>query len=524
MKILVVAPKFDIFPVGLAYITSALKQAGHDVYSYIFTNEKDFFVELQKHEYDFVATGGLSSQYRDIKQILTVARESGIKTIAGGGIITSEPELMTKALNPDFGVIGEGEETIVECLRAFEIGADLSSVNGICYFADDKFVATESRKQLNELDKLSWPDYDGFDYMNFLDSMKPSDSYIYDIFDNPREYPLITSRSCPFKCTFCYHPSGDKYRQRSLDSIMDELITVIPKYKINIVAIYDELFSFDEARVYEFCEKFKKFADTLDWDVRWFCQMRVAGLKDSMLDAMKNAGCYMVSYGFESYSAEVLNSMKKHIKPEQIHNAVHATLARNISIQANFIFGDPRETWETAQQTLTFWKEHIEAGILLGFILPFPDSPIYQLCLKKGIIKNKLHFIESDLYKVINMTSMPDHEFNKLEVLVQKYMIKYCNYIMPVERTSNSVRVICPHCKANVRYNNYSTSEYIYTRMMYCRKCRKRFFIANKLSLASMKIKYFILSPLFIKLYEAAAKAEKFIKKRAQKLLSLSDR
>ncbi|NVN98808.1 MAG: cobalamin B12-binding domain-containing protein [Geobacteraceae bacterium] len=524
MKILIVAPKFDIFPVGLAYIASSLKQAGHEALLYVFTNEQKMLAELSKANFDFVATGGLSSQYLDIKKILFTARKSGIKTIAGGGIITSEPELMLRALCPDFGVIGEGEETIVEFLQAFEMGRELSAVKGICYIDNDKFVVTENRKQLEELDTLPWPDYDGFGYSQFLDSMKSSDSYSYDLFDYPREYPVITSRSCPFQCTFCYHPSGDKYRQRSMDSIMDELMTVIPKYKINIVAIYDELFSFDEARVYEFCEKFRKFTDSLDWDVRWSCQMRVAGLKDSMLDAMKAAGCYLVSYGFESYNAEVLNSMKKHITPEQIHNAVHATIDRNISIQANFIFGDPKETWATALQTLTFWKEHIEAGILLSFILAFPDSPIYQFCQKKGLINNKLHYIEHDLYKVLNMTAMSDHEFSKLTVMVQKHTLKYCNYVVPFDRTSSSVSAVCPHCNVSIQYNNYYTSNYRYTRMMYCRSCRKRFFIANRLSMVIMKVKYFLLSPLFMKLYERVQKPMAFIKKQIFKFIPLSDR
>ncbi len=263
---------------------------------------------------------------------------------------------MSRALNADYSIIGEGEEAIVDLLSCLENNDNLSMVKGICYLDNGNYFLTEERKQINDLDSIPWPDYESFNYNNHLASMKPTDQYYYDIFDYPREYPLVASRSCPFLCTFCYHPSGNKYRQRSVDSIMEELKERIPKYKINIVGIYDELFSNNKERLYEFCRRFKEFADTLPWEVKWGCQMRVDSLDEKLLETMKDSGCFMVSYGFESYSPKILKSMKKYIKPEQIHNAIHKTLDKGISIQANFIFGDVAETMDTAMETLNFWK------------------------------------------------------------------------------------------------------------------------------------------------------------------------
>jgi anaerobic magnesium-protoporphyrin IX monomethyl ester cyclase len=480
MKILLVVPKFIILPAGIAYISAALKNAGHNVDCYIF-NKPDTLIRKLDNKYDFVATGGLSSQFTQIRNIVNISKQHNVKTIVGGGIITSEPELMSRALNANFVVVGEGEETVVQLLSTIKSDGNLSNVDGIGYLKNNEFILTRNRNPIENLDSLPLPDYDCFDFNRYLDSMKPSDQYDYDIFDYPRVYYIVTSRSCPFLCTFCYHPIGNKYRQRSIDSVMKEIETVVPKYHINIIGIYDELFSNNEERVREFCKKFSAFIKTIPWEVKWNAQMRVTKVKRDVLDLMKKAGCFMVSYGFESYSPIVLKSMKKFISPKQIHNAIHTTLESSISIQGNFIFGDKAETLQTAQQTLDFWKDHPESGILLGFIVPCPNSEIYQYCIKKGLIKDKLNFIKNHLYDVLNMTNMSDTKFSILKELVFKYQRKYYSYAIPLRITLTSVTIKCPHCKKTITYKNFVTRKLFHIKMMYCRNCRKRFFYVTRL-------------------------------------------
>lgn len=504
MKVLLVAPECNPFPVGIAYIASALKNAGHDIAGHIFDkdNPENLNVALSNGEFDIVATGGLSSQFALIYEITSLAKQFNKTSIVGGGIITSEPELMAKALNVDYAVIGEGEESIVDLLSCIENNEDVSQVDGIGYFKWGKFILTNTREQIENLDSLPLPDYDCFGYNNFLSSLKPTDQYYYDVFDYPREYPFVTSRSCPFLCTFCYHPTGDKYRQRSLDSVFDELEMVIPKYKINILSMYDELFSYDEKRVLEFCERIKELRLRFPWEIKWGCQLRVAGLKDSMLDAMKESGCYVVSYGLESYSPVILKSMKKHITQQQIHDAIHATLDRRMSIQGNFIFGDRAETRETVLETLEFWKEHNEAGILLTFIKACPNSALYQYSVSKGLIKDKLDFIKYHLFDCVNMTTMSDAQFYRQMTMVYKYANRHHFFVVPLKKTSTSITVKCPHCYEIVEYKNYPTKKLCYVNMMYCRSCRKRFFSASRLYiLLNVKLIAYILPPFSFHVY-----------------------
>jgi len=479
MKLLLAMPYTTIYPVGIAYISAALKRAGHAVDCTVFNNHEAFAKQVE-NGYDFVATGGLTSEYGKLKHITDIARKARTRTIVGGGIITSEPELMSQALQVDYGVIGEGEETIVELLSCLENNGAISSVQGLCYPEQGEYRRTASRKQIDNLDAMPWPDYESFGFDGRLDTLKPTDQYSYDVFDNPREYPLVASRSCPFLCTFCYHPCGNKYRQRSLDSIMEELKERVPKHRINIVGIYDELFSNNKERLYEFCRRFKEFTDTLSWPVKWGCQIRVGDLDDSQLEMMKDSGCYIVSYGFESYSPDVLKSMKKYIKPEQIHTAIHKTMDHNISIQGNFIFGDVAETMDTVMETLSFWKAHLEAGIRLVLIRAYPDSELYQYCLRKGLIKDRLRYIKNGMVDCLNMTQMTKREFNQMKTLLHLYTVKYSFYTTPLAIGPNSVTVQCPHCQETVTYNNYWGRGVFYNHIMYCRHCRKRFSSVNR--------------------------------------------
>ncbi len=500
MKILMVSPKYFLFPVGIAYVSASLKKAGHDVHCHVYDSPEKLR-EILCSNFDLAATGGLSIQFKIIKEIINVVKSTNTKILIGGGIVTSEPELISRALKVDYAVIGEGEVTAVQLLECLSLKGDLSSVDGIGYFESDKFIRTKDRKQNTSLDDLPYPDFEGLNYLDFLDNSRPSDVYYSDIYDNPREYPLVASRSCPFLCTFCYHPTGNKYRQRSIKSIMEELKIVIPKYRINIVGIYDELFSYNEQRVYEFCREFKTFSATIPWEVKWICQLRVSGIKDELLDTMKESGCYMISFGFESYSTVVLKSMKKETTPEQIHHAVHAVLDRNISLQGGFIFGDKAETLRTAKETLDFWKEHRESGLGLVFILPYPDSEMYRHCIRKGLIKDRLHFIENDLGKILNMTEMSEDEFLKLRSTIFKYNHKYAISAIAMSMDLDTLVIKCPHCRNVVRYNNFKfpTGKF-FRRIMYCRNCRKRFLAVNRLSYIINKLLGIISTPGIFKM------------------------
>jgi radical SAM superfamily enzyme YgiQ (UPF0313 family) len=500
------------FPIGLGYILRVIKDAGYDV-TCINMNHRNGTIaeimkgELDKKRYDVVGTGHIGMGYTVVKRIVEAVRAhpSKPRIILGGALMTSEPDLMLDALKPDYAVLGEGETTVLELLECMRNGLDAKNVKGITFRDNDgNRVETGPREPIADINQLPFSDYEGLEYKEYL-GRQPTNSYSYNNqYDEPRAYPILCSRSCPFQCTFCYHSIGGRYRERSIENAFQEIKEAVAKYDINVICIYDDLFSYRKERIYEFCERIKELNKGRAKQIRWNCQLSVNTVDPEMLNAMREAGCDFISYGFESFSQEVLKSMKKPISPQQIDYAFKATLGAHVGIQANFIFGDTAETKETAKQTLDYWKSNCEGQVSLLFIQPYPGSAIYRRCLEKGIIKDKLEFIETKMDRdvVFNFTEkMTDEEVGELAAELQHAMMKYVKTVIPLRLEKEGRRrygrykasVKCPFCSEVVEYGNYSLqSRWMYiTKLLICRKCKMRFNVASPLMKLSQETNLF---------------------------------
>ena len=515
VRILIIIPRFNlrlgkkhrpsVIPIGLAYISSVLKHNGYEVdflNLYVYDRSIDGLIRetLQKKEYNYILTGGLSAHYSVVKECVDSVRKYApfSRVILGGGIISSQPDLMFKGLQPDYIVIGEGELTILELLKYLEENGDVNEVDGIGYRGPkDSLVLTNPRKAIGDLDSLPLADYEGLGLDDILENTFPSKNYAYDLVDFPRAYPLLASRSCPYLCTFCFHPIGNKYRQRSIPNIIDEIAFAIKRYKINIIDIYDELFSNDRKRVYDFCSQIKQLSKDAPLEIKWNCQMRVDTIDEELIEKMKYAGCYLIQLGLESYSPIVLRSMRKKITPQQIDSALKTARRLNMTIQGNFIFGDVSETKETAYATLNYWKNNHDlfgGGISLDFIQPYPGTALYKHALRKGIIRDEINFVEERIFETINITdAMTGKEYNQLLRDLIDARFRLSKYQRPLLVKENNgiyeTHVKCPYCNVISIYKNYiPPGIHSYQKNdICCRNCRMRFYVV------SLPFKLFIL-------------------------------
>jgi hypothetical protein len=227
--------------------------------------------------------------------------------------------------------------------------------------------------------------------------------------------------------------------------------------------------------------------------------MRVDCIDEELVETMKDAGCYLLSLGLESYSPVVLESMRKKITPQQIDAALRICHDLNMTIQGNFIFGDVAETVGTAYETLNYWEKNrdlLGAAISLGFIQVYPGTALYKHCLKRGIIANEIDFIENHLLEPINMTThMTDQEFEQLRMNIADAMFKYSIVVTPrlARRTKGAyeTHVKCPYCNVVSVYKNYvPPGRDSYQRQdICCRNCRMRFHV---ISSRSLKLKIWV--------------------------------
>lgn len=492
MNILLIVPRFRDsygeyyeFPLGLACISAMLKKHGYSVTCLNlnhFENNRDEEVikkAIVDNNIKIVATGGLSAHYHKINHIFSIVKNlnKSLITILGGGIISSEPQLIYEALDIDYGVLNEGELTIIELVDAIIQQKDKSQIKGIVYALHGETKITPPRDSIEALDTLPFPDYDSFDVAHYLDMQLPNDNYYMYPFDKPRALPVITTRSCPYSCTFCYHPLGKKYRVSSLDYFFENLDILVAKYDINILLILDELFSVNKTRMLEFASKIKKY------NLKWIAQMRVDDVDEETLIKLKESGLYYISYGLESASDEVLKSMKKKIKISKIEQALFLTKKHHIGIQGNFIFGDSAETKETYTETINWWEKHKEYQINLGVIEAYPGTPIYLEAIKRGLIKEQLEFIKKGC-PPLNMTKMNDTKYQEMvqKIWQKSYECKiYAKLIKSKKIDYNEIKgniyefdIQCPHCQSEVRYTNMHKEESGSFKLG-CKICHQRF-------------------------------------------------
>lgn len=493
MRTLLIAPRYvrqsgDYyeFPLGLCYVSSSLKAQGFEV-SCLNLNHTDEPMEaavrrvMREQDIDVVCTGGLSVHYNAIKAVLETAKSvrPDAVTVVGGGAASSTPELLVKTTPLDVAVRGEGEVTMVEIMRALESDGDLSQVSGIHYrAAGQSIAATPDRTPVDDLDALPFPDYEGFDVGTYLDLQRPFDNYYLYPFDRPRLLPIISSRSCPFNCTFCYHPLGKKYRKRSLDNFFVELTGYKERYGINMVAILDELFSVDRERLKEFTSRMEGFG------LAWIAQLRVDSVDPAELAQLKQAGLFYISYGLESADPTILRSMRKHIRVEQIETTLAATRQAEIGIQGNFLFGDPAETRQSVTNTLDWWRAHSSYHINLSRVVPYPGSVLYDLCRERGIIPDELAYLRQGC-PVVNMTSLCQDELDAIEEELGRCIVEHRTPAQvldsreegfdPVKgRRLYTLSLRCPHCGRDSTYRHFAAGA-IETVKLGCRHCNQRF-------------------------------------------------
>ncbi|MBF0130887.1 MAG: cobalamin-dependent protein, partial [Alphaproteobacteria bacterium] len=394
----------NMFPLGLAYVSSALKAAGVDVrlldLGFVGGGCEDtrsaIANAMREAPVDVIGIGGLYAEHPHITRVISWCREANPHAVivAGNGVASCDPVLMLPALGADFAVIGEGEESAVALHKVLESGGDPRTVQGIAFRdKDGTVVVTEPRTKFIDLDLIPMPDYEGFQVRRYIDARPGSVYYGYSFVDNYRGLPILASRSCPLACTFCYHAIGS-YRRRSVEHFFSEVKLLIEKYDVNSLQIYDDLFASKRDRVIEFCEDIKQYG--LLWEISLRVQNIAPGKIDGpVLALMREAGCRSIGLGLESVSAKVLASMKKKITKEQIATALDLITQANINFQGNFIFGDRAETEETANESLDWWRRNRQYLIQTDPIWAFPGTEVYVRGKADGRIPDDATYLAS---------------------------------------------------------------------------------------------------------------------------------
>ncbi len=459
------------FPTGFGYLSSSLKAAGHEVIGVNPNNitgypsarimlQNVLSQKISQYKPDIIATGGLCTDYAFFSDLVRFCRDLSPETpiVLGGQIVTNDPDDVYNLLKPDYAVIGEGESAIV---KIAEGGITKGIVRG---------------DYTRDLDSLPIPDYEPFGIMDMLDNYSMATRLLYRYSrTNPRPFVLVGSRSCPFSCSFCVHGNRDiPYRARSIASIMQEIKASYDKYHFNILIIDDELFAVNKTRMVDFCEAIINGKETYGWDFDWCFQTHASAKLDlDTLKLAKRAGCYLFSYGLESASQRVLESMNKKTDINQVIEALELAHQANIGFSGNLIFGDVAENQNTWAESLAFWLEYGRKDfIFLTNLMPYPGSKIFNQMREYGAFKDKKFYYENIDKGAINMTTMPPDLFENLCKLIvgleTSWMFVDLATNVKTEREEAvdyeghhiyKITCKCPHCGEMIEYRQPMNDE-----------------------------------------------------------------
>ena len=298
---------------------------------------------------------------------------SEIVTILGGPQVTIFPEEAFHSEAVDMIVLSEGEMVIRNVMNALGDEDSLREVKGIWFRSKTGEIIQNMREGLvDDLDIFPSPALDLFE----MDKYYPP-AHIR----GKRVAHLLTSRGCPFKCTFCETKLtfGRSFRYHSTEKVIEDLENLI-SLGYDSFQFYDDIFTANKKRVVDLCEAII----ARNWKIQWMCFTRTNCVDEDTLKLMKRAGCYLITYGGETGDDDLLRLIKKDLTVETNFKGIRITREQGIQTMSSFMLGLPTETREQSLKTINF---AVDSGLdyaVFPITEPYPGTELWVDAQKYG--------------------------------------------------------------------------------------------------------------------------------------------
>jgi anaerobic magnesium-protoporphyrin IX monomethyl ester cyclase len=359
----------DFGRTGLAYLAGYLRK--HSLFEVKIIDAKlerlDFnqvIEALKAYNPDII---GITAFTNEIKPAAYLAAKvkgtlSNCLTVIGGVHVTAIPkETLLEFPAFDVGVIGEGEETLLELCTALKQNTPFENIKGIIYRKPTgQVVQTPPRARIADQDSIPFP--------------------AWDLMPAAKTYFVQSERGCPLNCIFCMNPNGRVARKRSIGNVMEELNYIIETFKPERISFGDELFSVDMPRTRILLDAMieHKIGERVKWDV----QTHVQYVDYDMFVQFKKAGVERVELGIETGDEEALRRMGKGTNLEKINAAIKAGKKAGVNIGTFFLFGQPNETIQSLQRTVNLAVKLNPQLPMFGLMTPYPGTEVAKLAAK----------------------------------------------------------------------------------------------------------------------------------------------
>ena len=370
-------------PLGLLYLGAVLLNGGYSVeiidIDIDFPDVNKFEEFIKKKHPAVVGFTAVTPSFNDAVRLARIIKRIYKPFIIfGGPHTTAIPFEVLKESSIDAVVVGEGEETILEFMNNFKTGS-IVPVSGLMIKKGDKILEGRRRDFIKNLDELPFP---AWSLLKHQKKYSPPDALTIPV------ATLLTSRGCPYRCTFCQAPKlwGRNIRRRSVDNVIEEIKFLISKYNFKEIHIVDDDFSHNKKWTMDFLSKVRKE----NYKVRFLFMngLRIDNVNRMLLEEMKKTGFLNVGFGVESGVQSILNRVKKGLKTEKIKKTFVIAKKLGFKTWAFFILGLPGDNKRTIRETIKF-------SILLDpdfakyfFLVPYPGTEVYEEFRSRGMLKS----------------------------------------------------------------------------------------------------------------------------------------
>jgi radical SAM superfamily enzyme YgiQ (UPF0313 family) len=300
--------------------------------------------------------------------------DSKIKTFVWGPHPTVLPERTLKETKTDFVVRGEGYETIIELFDALEHNKKIDNIAGISYFdKSGAYTQTNDASLIKNLDDLPMIDWEAMNPAKY----KAHNWHCFGDINNRSPYAIIwTSFGCPFKCNYCCINNlfGKRIQRfRSIDSVINEISILVEKYNVKHLKVLDELFVVNQKRMEEFCDKLEE----RKYNLNMWSYSRVDTINRHLLKRLKKVGMNWISYGFETATPDMLNSIEKGCKRD-VDEVIRMTQDEGVYICADVMCGLPDDDFDSINRTYDFLLKYNFEWVNIYPMFAYPGTELYK--------------------------------------------------------------------------------------------------------------------------------------------------
>jgi radical SAM superfamily enzyme YgiQ (UPF0313 family) len=362
-------------PLGILYLSAWLEKNGLDneVFDTTFSTKKELYQHLEKEQPDLVPIyTNLMTKVNVIELVQFICASPLLKhtiVVLGGPDVTyNVPDYL--ATGAHIVVIGEGEQTMLEIAQTMAKGnrQEFAHINGLAYrTADGDIFKTSARQRLRPVDDLPFPNRKKIDLDQYLKAWK--------VHHGLNAVSVSTQRGCPYTCKWCSTAVyGQSYRRRSPTVVVDELLDIKKNYNPETLWFVDDVFTVS----HKWLEGFAKEVNERDALIPFECITRADRMDESVIDLLKEAGCFRIWIGAESGSQKIIDAMDRRVDVNQVRSMIQLTRQKGLEAGTFIMLGYPGETEEDIEETIHHLKTSNPDYFTITIAYPIKGTGLYQ--------------------------------------------------------------------------------------------------------------------------------------------------